>query len=237
MSGMRRADRRDSNDDNARNHPVSRREEPVSPRELRQLLMTARSQRDEANSELVRSQHSLQEKTTQLVQAQRQFKTSQLEVCSWKERADQNHQLYLKEQQKHQQTLCLYGQEKARAIEFLAKYEEADTQRTEYLTLYNETQAQLKYERRSKAGIKGWETRRKLENERLKREIGDMTVLLRESLTRKDEAVNNLYAFAERMDRIQKLVDSVDEESTSSPIGLLQKLRLIWLSIKEILTE
>lgn len=29
MPGMRRADRRDSNDDNARNHPHSRREEPT----------------------------------------------------------------------------------------------------------------------------------------------------------------------------------------------------------------
>ena len=71
----------------------------------------------------------------------------------------------------------------------------------------------------------------------MKQEIGEMAVLLRESLTRKDEAVNNLYAFAERIDRIQTLVDSVDEESTSSPIGLLQKLKLIWLSIKEILAE
>ncbi|MGM3306683.1 hypothetical protein ACSQ6I_12020 [Anabaena sp. WFMT] len=106
-----------------------------------------------------------------------------------------------------------------------------------YLTLYNETKAELKFERRSKASIKGWETRRKAENERLKREIGNMVVLLRESLASKDEAVNNLYIVAERMDRIQSLVDSVDEETTSNPIGFVQKFRRIWLAIKDILSE
>jgi len=48
-----------------------------------------------------------------------------------------------------------------RAAELLSKYEEANVQCTHYLNLYNETQEQLKYERRSKASIKGWETRRK----------------------------------------------------------------------------
>lgn len=133
--------------------------------------------------------------------------------------------------------LCLYDEEKARAAELLAKYEEADAQRAQYLTLYNEVQEQLKYERSSKAGIKGWETRRKRENERLKREIGEMVVLLQESMARKDEAVNNLYALAERMDKIQRLVDSVDGDETSTPVGILQKFRRIWLAIKEILAE
>jgi len=234
---MRRADRQDSNDDNARNHPRSRREEPSSPHELRQSLVNARSQRDEVRAELDKEQRCLQETDAQLVRVQQEFQTSQSEVYAWKERTTQNHQLYLGEQQKYQQTLCLYDEEKARATELLAKYEAADAHRALYLTLYNETQAQLKYERRSKAGIKGWQTRRQLENERLKQEIGEMTFLLRESLTRKDEAVNSLYSLAERMDRIQQLVDSVEEESTGTPIGLLQKLRRIWLSIKDILTE
>ncbi|AFY77385.1 MAG: hypothetical protein IGR93_05680 [Hydrococcus sp. C42_A2020_068] len=145
--------------------------------------------------------------------------------------------LYNEEQQKHQQTLCLYNEEKAKATEWLAKYQQADAQRQQYLTLYNEVKEELKYERRSKASIKGWETRRKRENERLKREIGEMTIVLRDSLERKEEAVNNLYILAERMDRIQQLVDSVEEESTNTPVGLLQKFQRIWLAIKEILAE
>lgn len=124
-----------------------------------------------------------------------------------------------------------------RAAELLSKYEEANVQCTHYLNLYNETQEQLKYERRSKASIKGWETRRKFENQRLKQEIADMTLLLRESLERKDEAVGNLYLLAERMDRIKELVDSVEEESSSTPIGLLQKLKRIWFTVKNILAE
>ncbi len=106
-----------------------------------------------------------------------------------------------------------------------------------YLGLYNETKAELKHERRSKASIKGWETRRKAENERLKREIAQMVVLLRQSLESKDEAVNSLYVVAERMDRIQSLVDSVEEETTNNPMGLVQKFKRIWLAIKDILSE
>ncbi|MEH2441247.1 hypothetical protein [Nostoc sp.] len=111
------------------------------------------------------------------------------------------------------------------------------SERDNYLTLYNEAQTQLKFERRSKAGIKGWETRRKAENERLKREIGEMVVLLHESLASKDDAINNLYVVAKRMDRIQSLVDSVEEETTGNPVGLVQKFKRIWLAIKEILSE
>jgi HSP90 family molecular chaperone len=168
---------------------------------------------------------------------QQQLQTSQLAVDEWEQRATQNNQLYLSEQQRYQQTLCLYNEEKAKTVELIAKYQEADARRTQYLTLYNEAQELLKRERRSKAGIKGWETRRKIENERLKQEIAEMVVLLRESLASKDEAVNNLYALAERMDRIQQLVDSVEVESTGNPVGLLQKLKRIWLAIKDILSE
>lgn len=64
-----------------------------------------------------------------------------------------------------------------------------------------------------------------------------MVVLLRESLAGKEEAVNSLYVVAERMDRIQSLVDLADEETTSNPVGLVQKFRRIWLAIKEILSD
>jgi hypothetical protein len=244
MSGMRRADRRDSNYDNSLNHLRSRKEEPTSREELKQLLTNARSQRDEAKSERdkVKSEREeiekyLQETKGQLVHIQQDFQTSQTKFHEWKELATENHQLYLDEQQNYHQTLSLYNQEKARAIELLAKYEEADSQRLHYLTLCNEAQTELKYERRSKAGIKGWETRRKRENERLKQEIAEMVVLLRESLASKDEAVNNLYVVAERMDRIQQLVDSVEDISTNTSVGLVQKFKRIWLTIKDILAE
>lgn len=328
MAGMRRSDRRDSNSDNALNHPRSRQTEPTSPNELKALLATVRSQRDEAKTKLdaktselavtqtslvekeqalektnkmlmqvqqdftasqkkietwkewaershrlyqgeqqkyqatfelyqqansqltiVRSKSQemqaqldtkerfLQETSTQVTQIQQAFQAAQVDLEEWKNRASHNHDLYLDEQRKYHETLHLYDQERARASQLLTQYEEADAQRAQYFNLYNETQTQLKHERRSKASIKGWETRRKAENERLKQEIGEMAVLLRESLERKDEAVNNLYLVAERMDRIQQLVDSVDEDSNSTPIGLLQKLRRIWLSIREILAE
>ncbi|WP_371681650.1 hypothetical protein [Chroococcidiopsis sp. TS-821] len=270
---MRRADRRTPSDDNARNNPVSRREEPISYHELKQQLMTARSQRDELRKENEKA-------ITQLSVIEQNLKTFQLKANEWEQRATQTHQLYVAEQQKHQQTLCLYNaetakvtewltkyeeanaqkqqyltlyndeqqkhqqtlclynEEKARATEWFTKYEEANAQKQQYLTLYNEVKEQLKYERRSKASIKGWETRRKHENERLKREIGEMSVLLRESLVRKDEAVNNLYILAERMDRIQQLVDSVEvEEATNTPLSLLQKLKRVWVAIQEILGE
>jgi hypothetical protein len=265
MPGMRRADRRNSNDDNALNNPRARTEESTSPRELKQLLMTARSQRDEAQTARDQARQLQQETATQLVHIQKEFQTSQFKIQEWEERATQNHQLFLGEQQKYQQTLCLYNQEQAKATELFAKFGEAETQRVKYLTLYNEEQAratelfvkfeeaetqrvkyltlcneaqeQLKFERRSKAGIKVWETRRKLENDRLKQEIAEMVILLRESLASKDEAVSSLYTVAERMDRIQQLVDSVEEDSTNTPGGLLQKLRRIWLAIKDILAE
>jgi hypothetical protein len=177
-------------------------------------------------------------KISQLVHVhQREIQTCQLEANELKERVTQNYNFYIDEQQSHQQTLCLYNEEKARSTEFLTKYEAVNSEREMYLSLYNETKAELKYERRSKASIKGWETRRKAENERLKREISQMVVLLRESLESKDEAVNSLYVVAERMDRIQSLVDSVEEETTNNPIGLVQKFKRIWLAIKDILSE
>ncbi|MBN3910910.1 MAG: hypothetical protein HWQ35_31545 [Nostoc sp. NMS1] len=177
-------------------------------------------------------------KISQLVHVhQREIQTCQLEANELKEKVTQNYRFYIDEQQSHQQTLCLYNEEKTKATELLTKYDAANSEREMYLTLYNEAKAELKHERRSKASIKGWETRRKAENERLKREIAQMVVLLRESLESKDEAVNSLYVVAERMDRIQSLVDSVEEETTNSPMGLVQKFKRIWLAIKDILSE
>lgn len=230
---MRRADRRDSNDDNEINHPRSRREEPSSPHELKQLLGNARAQRDEWQQRAKANQ----EAATQIVHVQQEFQTFQLEAYKWKESASQNQQLYLSEKNNYQQTLTLYNEERTKATELLAKYNEVDAERSKYLSLYNEAQSELKLERKSKAGIKGWETRRKRENQLLKQEIAEMTLLVRESLVRKDEAVDNLYALADRMDRIQKLVDSVEEGTSSSPVGLLQKLKRVWLAVKEILGE
>ncbi|MEH2081588.1 MAG: hypothetical protein V7K89_16760 [Nostoc sp.] len=283
---MRRADRRDSNHDNNVNNLRSRQKEPPSPRELQQLLMTVRVQRDEAQqrakeneeaaSQLVHVQQEIQTyqieanelkervaqnyrfyideqenhqktlylyneekaKISQLVHVhQREIQTCQLKANELTERVTQNYRFYIDEQQSHQQTLCLYNEEKARATELLTKYDATNSEREMYLTLYNETKAELKHERRSKASIKGWETRRKAENEKLKREIAQMVVLLRDSLASKDEAVNSLYVVAERMDRIQSLVDSVEEETTNNPMGLVQKFKRIWLAIKDILSE
>jgi hypothetical protein len=196
---MRRADRRNSSYDNAQQHPRSRQQEPASNNELKQALMTAR-----ANCEEAKQQQN--ETATELNQVKEQL---QVDVT-------RNHQLY-------QQTLLLYEEEKTKAAELLTKY--------------NEVLGELQSERRSKAGIKGWETRRKKENERLKSEIGEMVVLLHESLANKDEAVKNLYTVADRMDRIQRLVDSVEEETTGTPVGLLRRLGKIWVAIKDILAE
>lgn len=69
MSGMRRGDRQDSNHDNAVKYPRSRKEEPVSPHELKQLLMTARSQRDEWQQRAKENQ----EAAAQLVHVQQEL--------------------------------------------------------------------------------------------------------------------------------------------------------------------
>jgi hypothetical protein len=309
MNGMPRADRRRPNDDNARNNPRPRREEPVSPHELRQqrdnaraasfllqqendelqqrlivadtrisqtlveltlfqnraceweatatrnnqlyiseqqrnqrfLLLCEEEQQRSAllESQLNSQQQNLQGNDTRIEQVSQRFESSQIEVKEWQERVIQYQQLYLGEQEKYIQTTCNYKEEQKRAIELIRKYEEADSQRIKYFTLYSETQAQLKKERKSKAGIRSWETRRKVENQRLKEEIAEMTVLLRESLLRKGEAVDNLYVLADRMDQMQQLVDSAEDESevVVHQTGLRQKLKRIWMSIQDILAE
>lgn len=230
-------DRRGSNYLNEVNNPRPKQKEPIRYDELRQQRDNARADRYLLQQETAQLRQEKEAISSNLTQIHQELQSSQLQVYEWEERATQNHRLFLDEQQKYEQTFSLYNAEKTRAIELLAKYEEADVQRNQYLTLYNETQELLKFERRSKAGIKGWETRRKAENERLKQEIGEMVVLLRESLVRKDEAVNNLYILAERMDKIQQLVDSAEDEVPSTPVSLLLKFRRIWLAIREILAE
>ncbi|MEA5569689.1 hypothetical protein [Calothrix sp. UHCC 0171] len=184
----------------------------------------------EKESLYLQEKEKSQAATSQLVRYQENIQTYEIEVNELKENV-------AREQQNYQQALSLYEEEKAKATELVAKYEEISSERDKYVILYNEVKSELKFERRSKAGIKGWETRRKKENEKLKKEISDMVVLLRESLTSKDEAINNLYIVAERMDRIQSLVDSVEEGTTNSPVGVIQKFQRIWLAIKEILSE
>ncbi|WP_414590377.1 hypothetical protein [Anabaena sp. CCY 9614] len=228
---------RDADKDRRKNLPIKNTnppaKEPLSYHELKQLLMNARAKA----LQLEQRAKENQEAVSLLTQVQQENQAYQVEVKELKAYATQSYQKYLNEQKNYQQAVSRYHEERARATELLTKYEEVKSERDNYVILYNEAQAQLKFERRSKAGIKGWETRRKAENERLKREISEMVVLLRESLESKDEAINNLYVVAERMDRIQSLVDSVENETTGNPVGLVQKFKRIWLAIKEIISE
>lgn len=241
---MKRADRRDDSFDNSIRNPRSQSSEPASYHDLKASLMTLRAQKGEL-------QQRVEETQQQFIQTQQLYLQEQQRVEETEQRVAQTQQLYLEEQRRYQSTLVLYqdvqtqaqsyltlyNEEKLRSSDLLVKYEQAQAETQHYLTLYNEAQTQLKFERRSKAGIKGWETRRKRENERLKQEIGEMALLLRDSLARKDEAITNLEALAKRMDRIQSLVDSVEGESTDNPVTLVQKLSRIWQAIKDILTE
>jgi chromosome segregation ATPase len=198
---MRRADRRDANHDNAINHPRARQTEPIPPREAAQRLATLRAHNNELRQQV-------QDAGTQ---------------------AEQTQNLYLKEQQRYQSTLTLYQSAQAQTESYLALYDEEKTKNNDlltkyqaaqlecdrYIVLYNESQSQLKFERRSKAGIKGWETRRKRENELLKQEISEMTHLLRDSLERKEEAIDHLEELASRMDRICHVISSPAHNGTS----------------------
>jgi septal ring factor EnvC (AmiA/AmiB activator) len=223
MAGMRRADRHTSSDDLSINHPRMRRPEPTSGKELNQLLSNVRSQRDEAKEQVVVKEQQLEE-SQRLYQEQREKLESTLV-------------LYQETQEQASSHLLLYTEEKARNSELEIQYNKVQQESQNYLALYKQIEQELKLERRSKAGIKGWETRRKRENERLKQEIGEMAIVLRESLTKKDQAIQSLEEVATRMDRIQKLVDSVDDEVANNPIGMLQKLQRIWIAIREILAE
>jgi chromosome segregation ATPase len=237
MTGMRNNDRRTPSDRNEIDHPRSNRTEPTPRHELEHRILHLLSDKNEMKEKLKDKDKEIAETSSQLVIFKEKSQTFELRINLLDNRVRETEQLFSEEQQKYEQVTHLYQTEQARAQEFLAKYEEADAERSKYLLLYQDVQGQLIHERRSKAGIKGWETRRKKENERLKKEIGEMTVLLRDSLARKDAAINNLYILAERMDRIQDLMDSVEEESDGNFFTFPQKLKRIWSAIKDILSE
>ena len=159
------------------------------------------------------------------------------ELEAAKTQAQSYFRLHQDSQTQAQSYLTMYDSEKFRGDELVIQLNEVQGHRDRYLTLYNESQSELKTERRSKAGVKGWETRRKNENEKLKQEISEMAMVLRDSMERKDEAINSLYSVAERMDRIQRMVDSVDDDTATNPIGMVQKLQRMWQAVKEILAE
>jgi len=262
---MRRADRRSESDDNAINHPPPRRPESTPSHELKQLLSTARVQRDEwqekarekeqqveqthhlyleeqqksqtAQTLYLEEQQKYQAALTQYQEAQSQTRSYLIQYQEAQTQATSYFTLYQEAQSQEQSYLSLYEAEKMRGDELVITFEAVQGERDHYLTLYTESQEQLKFERRSKAGVKGWETRRKRENQQLKQEIAEMAILLRDSFERQDSAISNLSVLAERMDRIQQLVDSVDETSTTTPIGMIQKFQRIWQTVREILAE
>jgi hypothetical protein len=156
-------------------------------------------------------------------EVQQQLQLSESQGNEIRFQAEENYRLYLNEQEQYQTIFKLYNQEQARSSELLIKY--------------NELQTELKGERQSKSRIKGWQTRRKNENKRLKQQIGDMVILLRDSLERKEESINHLYLIGDRMDRIQRLMDSVEQESNRDPVKLLEKLMRVWLLVQKVLAE
>ena len=234
---MRRADRRDDSDDNSIHNPTSRQAEPTSPHELRSLLLKARSDRDELRQSTQTLEQEAQQNHQLYLEAQQKHQSALTLYQEEQERYRSTLTLYQESHTQAQTYLTLYNQEQSRTIELSAKYQTADAECQHYLTLYTQVQDDLKFERRSKAGIKGWETRRKRENERLKQEIGEMSLMLRDSMNREEGALTNLDAIATRMDRIQSLINSVDEEPTNNPLGLLQKFKRIWQTVKDILAE
>lgn len=178
------------------------------------------------------------ERSTQLLKvAQSDLETARTSLKTLQLEFDETLGLYRQEQETAKQHLALYEQEQARAEQLQAKYAASAAEREQLSTLNLDLQTELKKERRSKAGIKGWETRRKRENAKLKQEISEMVNILQQAMAEKDTAISELYNVADRMDRIQRLVDSVDEETTSGPMGLLQKFKLVWQAIQDIFAE
>lgn len=233
----KRADRRDSSYDNAVKYPQSRQAEPMSSHEMKQLIATLRGQKLELQEKLETTEEQFSQVQQQYVAEQERYQSALVLYQEEQQKYQSTLVLYQEAQQQSESYLSLYSEEKNRYGELVLQFETVQTERNQYLTLYNESQEQLKFERRSKAGIKSWETRRKRENERLKKEIGEMALILRDSLERRDLAVSNLESMAQRMDRIQNLVDSVESSSTDNPVGLVQKFRKIWQAIQDILSE
>lgn len=234
---MRRADRRDDSYDNALHHPAARQPEQLSYHEVRTRWLTTRTERDELRQRSEALEQQAQQSQTLYLAEQQKYQSALTLYQEEQQRYQSTLTLYQEAHTQAQSYLTLYNQEQTRALDLTAKYQQAETERQHYLTLYNQALDDLKFERRSKAGIKGWETRRKRENDRLKQEIGEMTVLLRNSMNREEDALTNLDAIATRMDRIQSLINSVDEDPGENAIGFLQKLQRIWQAVKEILAE
>jgi chromosome segregation ATPase len=237
VMAMRRADRRTSSHENTVRNPQSQQTEPLSTHELKQLLPTLRAQKNELQQKVQETEQRAEQIHHLYLEEQGKYQSTLTLYQEEHQKYESTLTLYEEAQTQVQSYLALYDQEKARSGELLVKYETAQAERDRYLTLYEETKAELKFERRSKAGIKGWETRRKRENERLKQEIGEMSVLLRDSITRRDAAIGNLEELANRMDRIQNLVDSVESGSGDTPVNLVQKFKRIWQAIQDILAE
>ncbi len=223
MAAMRRSDRRTQEDDYAQQYPVSKATEPLSFKELQQRYQTLKSRSDEMQGQL----------------RQTQAETQVWETVVWHDLVQQ----VQRERQRAWNALCVAqaAQEDQRFLTW--QYQQAIAGQQQLRTLYQESQQELsrvrdelKFERRSKASIKGWETRRKAENDRLKREIADMARVLQQSMVREGEATATLRNLASRMDRIQNLVDGLDSEATS-PKNLLEKFQRIWQAIREILRE
>ena len=258
---MRRADRRDKSDDNSTRYLRSQQQEPESPKALKQRLLTVQSLRQEAETErdtlkqmmveveqraeqthhLYLEEQQKREQTLVLYENEQKRYQSALVLHQEEKQAlevdlTRYQQKYQDAEAQYQSYFDLYKQETARTSALQLSLEETQSDRDRYITLYDEAQADLKFERRSKAGIKGWETRRKKENQRLKQEIGEMTLLLRDSIERRDVAIGNLEALADRMDRIQNLVDFT-EDGPNTPLSLLEKFRRIVQSVREILAE
>ncbi|PSN17111.1 hypothetical protein C7271_19460 [filamentous cyanobacterium CCP5] len=234
---MRSADRRDDSYRNSIRHPRSRQPEPLSSQDSAQRLATLRSQNAELRQQVTEVKTEAEQTQDLYLKEQKRYQSALTLYEEENQKYESTLTLYREVQTQAESYLAFYEEEKTRNGELLVKYETAQSERDRYIVLYNESQAQLKFERRSKAGIKGWETRRKRENDLLKKEIFEMTHLLRDSLERKEEAIDHLEELASRMDRIQHLVDSVGEDSTGNPAGLLQKFKRIWQAMQEILAE
>ena len=248
---MKRADRKTSDDDNAANNPAGPKREPIPYEDLKKIIATVRSQRDEAKKEIEEKTEQAEEIRRDYLEEQNKYQSTLTLYQTAETQYKSTLALYVEEQKKvhlissklqevntqAQSYLTMYDSEKVRGDELVIQLNEVQGHRDRYLTLYNESQSELKTERRSKAGVKGWETRRKKENQKLKQEISEMAMVLRDSMERKEEAINSLYSVAERMDRIQRMVDLVDDDPATNPIGMVQKLQRMWQAVKEILAE
>ncbi|HAN46517.1 MAG TPA: hypothetical protein DCQ32_08200 [Cyanobacteria bacterium UBA8156] len=197
--------------------------EPPSFQELQQSNKTLRSMKQELEGRL----------------QQTQAETQVWETVVWHDLERQ----VQRERQRAWNALCVVQAAQEDQQLWAWQYQEAIAGQQQFRTLYQQSQQELqqvrdelKFERRSKASIKGWETRRKAENDKLKKEIADMVQVLQQSMVREGEAVATLQTIAGRMDRIQNLVNGLDSEATS-PKNLLEKFQKIWQAIQEILRE